>query len=62
MNIGIEKAIKLFFQTTSFPMVFFEAVANAFDASANNDAFLNVLRASIKKSITKSTEENKTSI
>lgn len=36
MNIGIEKAIKLFFPNPSFPMVFFEAVANAFDADANN--------------------------
>ena len=34
MNIKIERAIQQFFPASSFPMVIFESVANAFDANA----------------------------
>lgn len=34
MNIAIQKAIKKFYSGTSFKLVYFEAVANAFDAGA----------------------------
>ena len=61
MNIGIEKAIKLFFPNPSFPMVFFEAVANAFDADANNvDIKISIPQLSDEQHLNISIEDNGT--
>ena len=36
MLIDAEDAVKIFFSNASFEMIFFEAIANAFDANATN--------------------------
>ena len=59
MNIKIERAIKQFFPNPSFLMVMFEAVANAFDASAKEIHIrINIDKLSAPKTLTIEIEDD----
>ena len=35
MEVNVKKAVKMFFSSSSFEMIYFEAIANALDANAD---------------------------